>query len=291
VTGTIPGEATLVADARGRSLPSGRELGDVLPIELAATSDPSEQFCEALAKEFCCLPGGTPGATRASSRSANRFSTADLLSMADYFSASFQAMTLRLEELELLPQGPTRSSRPVDFDPPPREVRKPSPLRSRRAGCLLDMSGWHSRPTRTRTSPRRSSRASSGATGLPRATSISAGEPNRTTPADSSSTSGRISNPARRVAHGRYTGGRRRLLVDQPLRDRARRRDPAGVRPSAHRPSGGPRRGAVPPGRAGRGRGTNALAHRLACPPRLRARDAGALPDDALALSSSSRPT
>lgn len=83
-----------------------RELGDVLPSHLANTSDPSEQFCEGLAKEFL-LP--IHGVSRRYSEHLrdrlNHFSTADLLSMADYFAVSFQAMTLRLEELKLLPEG------------------------------------------------------------------------------------------------------------------------------------------------------------------------------------------
>lgn len=84
-----------------------RELGDVLPNHVAAsTSDPSEQFCEGLAKEFF-LP--THGVRRRYSEHLrdreNHFSTADLLAMADYFGVSFQAMTLRLEDLKLLPGG------------------------------------------------------------------------------------------------------------------------------------------------------------------------------------------
>ncbi len=84
-----------------------RELGDVLPAAHARNpSDPSEQFCEGLAKEFL-LP--THGVRRRFTEHlrdrAAHFSTADLLAMADYFGVSFQAMTLRLEELKLLPEG------------------------------------------------------------------------------------------------------------------------------------------------------------------------------------------
>lgn len=83
-----------------------RELGDVLPAHLGSISDPSEQFCEGLAKEFL-LP--THGVRRRYTEHlrdrANHFSVADLLSMVDYFAVSFQAMTLRLEELKLLPEG------------------------------------------------------------------------------------------------------------------------------------------------------------------------------------------
>ena len=84
-----------------------RELGDVLPATHPRTpTDPSEQFCEGLAKEFL-LP--TQGVRRRFTEHlrdrAAHFSSADLLSMADYFGVSFQAMTLRLEELKLLPDG------------------------------------------------------------------------------------------------------------------------------------------------------------------------------------------
>lgn len=84
-----------------------RELGDVLPaVHPRNPTDPSEQFCEGLAKEFL-LP--TQGVRRRFTEHlrdrAAHFSTADLLSMADYFGVSFQAMTLRLEELKLLPEG------------------------------------------------------------------------------------------------------------------------------------------------------------------------------------------
>jgi Zn-dependent peptidase ImmA (M78 family)/DNA-binding XRE family transcriptional regulator len=83
-----------------------RELGDVLPTDAGVSSDPSEQFCDALAKEFLLPAQGVRRRYSEHLRDrANHFSTADLLAMADYFAVSFQAMTLRLEELDLLPSG------------------------------------------------------------------------------------------------------------------------------------------------------------------------------------------
>lgn len=84
-----------------------RELGDVLPsVHSRNPSDPSEQFSEGLAKEFLLPSHGVRRRFTEHLRDrAAHFSTADLLAMANYFGVSFQAMTLRLEELKLLPEG------------------------------------------------------------------------------------------------------------------------------------------------------------------------------------------
>lgn len=96
-----------------------RELGDVLPALCVRTpSDPSEQFCEGLAKEFMLPSYGVRRRFTEHLRDrAAHFSTADLLAMANYFGVSFQAMTLRLEELELLPEGTYEKFQSRGFQP------------------------------------------------------------------------------------------------------------------------------------------------------------------------------
>jgi Zn-dependent peptidase ImmA (M78 family)/transcriptional regulator with XRE-family HTH domain len=83
-----------------------REVGDVMPARFEGRMDPSEQFCEALAAEFL-MP--TAGVRRRFSEHLRdkgaHFSAADLLAIARFYGVSFQAMTLRLEDLQLLPAG------------------------------------------------------------------------------------------------------------------------------------------------------------------------------------------
>jgi hypothetical protein len=103
-----------------------RELGDVLPAHLNGLSDPSEQFCEGLAKEFLLpIHGVRRRYTEHLRDRSNHFSTADLLAMANYFAVSFQAMTMRLEELGLLPAGSYDKFQARGFRPSP--VRSVSP--------------------------------------------------------------------------------------------------------------------------------------------------------------------
>lgn len=105
-----------------------RELGDLLPIHIDSPSDPSEQFCDALAKEFLLPAHSVRHRYGEHLRDrANHFSTADLLSMADYFAVSFQAMTLRLEELELLPSGTYDKFKARGFRPNVARSVRPAP--------------------------------------------------------------------------------------------------------------------------------------------------------------------
>ena len=95
-----------------------REAGDVLPAHMENRRDPSEQFSETLAAEFLMpsLSVRRRFAEHLRDKGAH-FSPADLIAMARFYEVSFQAMTFRLEELELLPAGTykklfTRSFRP-----------------------------------------------------------------------------------------------------------------------------------------------------------------------------------
>lgn len=65
---------------------------------------PGEIFPEAFAKEFL-LPATGVQKRFAERCRAGKFTPIDLYSMARAFGVSFQAMTLRLEELRLLPRG------------------------------------------------------------------------------------------------------------------------------------------------------------------------------------------
>ena len=83
-----------------------REAGDVLPARLESRLDPSEIFSEALAAEFLMPATGVRRRFAEHLRDkAAHFSAADLIAMARFYAVSFQAMTLRLEELRLLPMG------------------------------------------------------------------------------------------------------------------------------------------------------------------------------------------
>jgi len=83
-----------------------REAGDVLPLQVEHPRDPAEQFSEALAAEFLMPTTGVRRRFAEHLRDKGaHFSPADLIAMARFHEVSFQAMTLRLEELRLLPQG------------------------------------------------------------------------------------------------------------------------------------------------------------------------------------------
>jgi Zn-dependent peptidase ImmA (M78 family)/transcriptional regulator with XRE-family HTH domain len=83
-----------------------REAGDLLPAILDVGRDPSEIFSDVLAKELLMPAAGVRRRFSEHLRDkGNRFSAADLVALAQFFEVSFQAMTLRLEELGLLPSG------------------------------------------------------------------------------------------------------------------------------------------------------------------------------------------
>jgi Zn-dependent peptidase ImmA (M78 family)/transcriptional regulator with XRE-family HTH domain len=102
-----------------------REAGDLLPANLEGRLDPSEIFCEALAAEFLMPAAGVRRRfTEHLHDKGAHFSPADLLAMARFYAVSFQAMTLRLQELQLLPAGTykrltQRGFRPSAVHPPP----------------------------------------------------------------------------------------------------------------------------------------------------------------------------
>ena len=83
-----------------------REAGDVLPSAGPERRDVSEAFADTFAKEFLLPATGVArrfdGIVRAN---GSRFTVADTVAMAQAFDVSFQAMCLRLEELDLLPSG------------------------------------------------------------------------------------------------------------------------------------------------------------------------------------------
>jgi Zn-dependent peptidase ImmA (M78 family)/transcriptional regulator with XRE-family HTH domain len=84
-----------------------RESGDVLVLDgQPARADPSETFADAFALEFL-LPGG--GISRAFNdrlrANGTGFYIADLIALADLYQVSFEALTLRLEDLRLIPSG------------------------------------------------------------------------------------------------------------------------------------------------------------------------------------------
>ncbi|HEX8440891.1 XRE family transcriptional regulator [Archangium sp.] len=83
-----------------------REAGDVLPAKFESRLDPSEVFSETLAAEFLMPATGVRRRFTEHLRDKGaHFSAADLIAMARFYAVSFQAMTLRLEELQLLPPG------------------------------------------------------------------------------------------------------------------------------------------------------------------------------------------
>ncbi len=100
-----------------------REAGDVMPLHLENPRDPSERFSEALAAEFLMPATGVRRRFAEHLRDKGaHFSPADLIAMARFHEVSFQAMTLRLEELRLLPQG--TYARLLERNFKPREAQK-----------------------------------------------------------------------------------------------------------------------------------------------------------------------
>jgi Zn-dependent peptidase ImmA (M78 family) len=108
-----------------------RELGDVLEDEDLGRQA-GEIFPEAVAKEFLLPATGVQKRFSDKCR-AGKFTPIDLLSLATIFGVSFQAMALRLEELQLLPKGSYEKIkhsrlRPTDLAPhEPSSVPRPDP--------------------------------------------------------------------------------------------------------------------------------------------------------------------
>lgn len=106
-----------------------REAGDVLE-EGGSSQQPMELFPDAFAKEFLMPSSGVRKRFAERCRSG-KFTPVDLHTLARAFGISFQAMTLRLEELRLLPRGSyekiTRSRlRPQELGP--KDERPPVSL-------------------------------------------------------------------------------------------------------------------------------------------------------------------
>lgn len=83
-----------------------REAGDVLSTSPPDRKDASEVFADTFAKEFL-LPGAGVARRFGEIARANgsRFTISDVLTLARAFGVSFQAMCIRLEEMNLLPVG------------------------------------------------------------------------------------------------------------------------------------------------------------------------------------------
>jgi len=82
-----------------------REVGDVLGDEISGT-DPAEVFAETLTKELLMPASGVSRRFADQCRmNGNHFAAIDIVALALHFGVSFQAMTLRLEELQRLPKG------------------------------------------------------------------------------------------------------------------------------------------------------------------------------------------
>ncbi|HYO53268.1 XRE family transcriptional regulator [Archangium sp.] len=95
-----------------------REAGDVLPARFEGRLDPSEIFSETLAAEFLMPATGVRRRFAEHLRDKGaHFSAADLIAMARFYAVSFQAMTLRLEELQLLSAGTYRKLVQRNFRP------------------------------------------------------------------------------------------------------------------------------------------------------------------------------
>lgn len=94
-----------------------REAGDVYMGE-DPKRDPSELFADAFAKELLMPRSGVVATFSSFVRSnRGRFSPSDLISMARIYGTSFQAITIRLEELRLLPAGTYRDLIERKFQP------------------------------------------------------------------------------------------------------------------------------------------------------------------------------
>lgn len=93
-----------------------REAGDLLPTAGPGRMDPSEHFSEGCASELL-LPATGVSRHFDERRRANggRFLIADIIEMRHHFDVSFQAMTLRLEELDRLAPGTYQRIREGSF--------------------------------------------------------------------------------------------------------------------------------------------------------------------------------
>lgn len=113
-----------------------REVGDVLGDEVSGT-DPAEVFAEILTMEFLMPASGVSRRFADQCRlNGNRFSAIDIVALAQHFGVSFQAMTLRLEELQRLPKGTYEKLRASKIRPREIEERL-GERRTRKARALL----------------------------------------------------------------------------------------------------------------------------------------------------------
>ncbi|MFY0582245.1 ImmA/IrrE family metallo-endopeptidase [Cystobacter fuscus] len=132
-----------------------RETGDVLSTEPENRRDPSEQFSEALTAEFLMPATGVRRRFAEHLRDKGaHFSAADLIAMARFHAVSLRAMTLRLEELQLLPEGTyqnlmRRNFRPAAAQAPlPKQAERWLPQRYERLALeaysqeLLSEGSW-----------------------------------------------------------------------------------------------------------------------------------------------------
>jgi Zn-dependent peptidase ImmA (M78 family) len=83
-----------------------REAGDILPTGGPARMDSSEIFSDAFTMEFLMPRAGVSKQFVDRFRAnGSAFSIADIIAMSHFYEVSFQAMTLRLEDLRLIPSG------------------------------------------------------------------------------------------------------------------------------------------------------------------------------------------
>ena len=83
-----------------------REAGDLLPLAGPGRMDASEHFAEGCASELLLPASGVSRQFEERKRlGGGKFLVADIIEMRHHYGVSFQAMTLRLEELEHLPSG------------------------------------------------------------------------------------------------------------------------------------------------------------------------------------------
>lgn len=95
-----------------------REIGDLLPAYLPKSRDPSEIFCDAFASDLLMPAEGLRRRFSEQQRLRGTLPTiADLVSMAVTYQVSFQAMTLRLEEIGLLRAGYYETLKSRGFQP------------------------------------------------------------------------------------------------------------------------------------------------------------------------------
>jgi len=102
-----------------------REAGDILP-ERFSSRDPGEVFCDAFASELLLPAEGVRRDCMDLIRAnGGRLSPEDILVLAKSYGVSFQAMTMRLEELQILPRGTYQSLKTRGFKPGRHQLAEP----------------------------------------------------------------------------------------------------------------------------------------------------------------------